>query len=125
MDQRFVAVQTGERPPDFLQSLNLTAVEQLRQLLRRGSYIVLFWSVKAQESRHVSAELDMGLKEFPHQIIVATTDETPFPSFLLSHLKPENIVSLKKDGDLSQFNRIDDLIVRLYWLVAARPLCGP
>jgi hypothetical protein len=113
MDRRYIAVETSVRPPESL-NWDEHPIARFHRLMSEGGYTILFWSAEAQASKLVSAELDMAMKEFPAQVLIAKIDETSLPEALASL----HTVSLMQEGTLSQYNRIDDLIVRLYWLVS-------
>jgi hypothetical protein len=110
MEQRFFHVETDVRLP----STRINPDE----LLKQGGYFVLFWSSQAADSWHIRAELSMVL-EFPGQIVVVRIDETPFPKLLQNKLRDATVVDLTTNFRQSRLHTIDDLIVRLYWLVAS------
>lgn len=116
MKQRFIQVGSDVEPKsqDFLEYLT----ESVRRRLEKGGYILLFWSAQAAKNPHVSAELDMALREYPNQVLVATIDGTPIPESLLHLASGTNVVDLATDYRQSRLHTIDDLIVRLYWLVS-------
>lgn len=86
--------------------------------IERKGYVVVFWSEHAEASGWVSAELETalsGAEKPPERILFALLDRTPLPEFWNRFHEPG--VQLFGDGLLSSMNRIDDLVVRLYWQI--------
>jgi hypothetical protein len=117
MKRRFIQHGADWEPPQSLEFVE-NMVEYVRQLLEKRGYVVLFWSAQAAESQLVSAELDMALRAYPNQIVVAKIDDTPMPQSLVHLSSRTNVVDLETDYRQSRLHTIDDLIVRLYWLIS-------
>jgi hypothetical protein len=79
--------------------------------IQRGGYAILFLSQIAIESRWVQREVEnAGLD----RVLIAIMDGSDEPS----DIPAERIVRLVEEpnGPINM-NRLDDLIVRLYWLI--------
>ncbi len=81
--------------------------------IERGGYVVVFWGRRASESRWVEAETLSGLRN--GRVVVAGLDNMPMPDFM-QDFGAAYYVQLVNENGLNH-NRIDDLIVRLYWLI--------
>jgi hypothetical protein len=77
--------------------------------IKRGGYVTTFWGTN--ESEWVMRETLRGLEE--HRVIVAGLGSQP-PLFIQKY--HDMFVQLMENGQINN-NRIDDLIVRLYWLI--------
>lgn len=104
--------------------------QTLYRALNTGGYVVVFWSKNAAESKLVRRELERGFQYFPSEdpdydrIIFALLDQTPLPDWyearLANHPQSSHAVypvQLYGDAQFSLLNRIDNLIVQLYWLI--------
>ncbi len=107
--------------------------EAIVEKLNRGGYMVVFWSKNSSKSKRVNEEIQFGL-EFGRyftsdetnlnfsRLLYALLDDTELPIEVQNLMKNEanfmiKPVQLYGDDELSAINRIDDLIVRLYWLI--------
>jgi hypothetical protein len=105
----------------WLEQQRLTAgtnwVEELQGgisgVISRGGYVVSFLTYEAIMSEFVKAETLQGLEQ--RHLLVAFVDQGPIPVWLASYVL--ELVQLYGDNERSAQNRIDDLIVRLYWLI--------
>lgn len=82
--------------------------------LERGGYVVLFWSVAASKSEWVRFETERAYAKYPNRIIPALMDRVELPPML------ENVEAVQLYQDNSNDvdkRRLDDLIVRVYWLI--------
>lgn len=77
--------------------------------IERGGYVVIFWGTN--ESEWVMRETLTGLEK--HRVIVAGLGSQA-PDFIQKY--KDMFVPLIENGQINN-NRIDDLIVRLYWLI--------
>ncbi|MBZ0277122.1 MAG: TIR domain-containing protein [Anaerolineae bacterium] len=107
--------------------------QNIIEKISRGGYVVAFLSKQACESNFVRDEvelaLDFGRFFAPDQnnpnfrrVLLALLDATPLPGWLADRMRtdPDSVVKpvqLYGDKTLSSTNRVDDLIVRLYWLI--------
>jgi len=82
--------------------------------IQRGGYMLLFWSREAANSEWIAREIEMGLKY--NRVVIAALDDTPLPDAVLAESVSPICVHLLDEQGLNS-NRIDDLIVRLYWLM--------
>jgi hypothetical protein len=98
-----------------------------------GGYLVVFWSKNAAASRRVSIEVEFGFDQSQYygldkptpdfeRVLFVLLDNTPLPDKLRQIIQtaPESVVrpvQLYRDGDRSEMHRVDDMIVRLYWLI--------
>lgn len=88
-------------------------MDGIDRALAAGGYVVALWSAAGQASRWTEAERERSDVMQPHRVLFALLDETPPP--LVSW--QGGLVQLYGDAERSQAQRIDDLIVRLYWLI--------
>jgi hypothetical protein len=123
-ERYFNLVEDVENPPDLRDQLR----GAIHGRLALGGYMTLFWSRKASESRWVEHELSEVLKTYADRIMLALLDETPLPVALTEGhnasytdermeraLVPVHLY--QDDGRGLNWQRVDDLIVRLYWLI--------
>jgi hypothetical protein len=85
--------------------------------LERGGYVVVFWSSTARNSHFVEREIESAVKGMGganDRVLFALLDETPLPEFWQGQ---EAGVQLFGDRDRTENQRLDDLVVRLYWLI--------
>jgi hypothetical protein len=90
----------------------------LANRLDRGGYAVVFWSRAASKSEFVSNEIERaakGMADFNDRVLFALLEPCPLPDFWLKFNEPW--VQLYGDADRSATQRLDDLVVRLYWLI--------
>jgi len=86
--------------------------------LNRGGYVIAFWSDNTSRSKWIEKELATAaadLDQLNDRVLFALLDPSPLPEFWLRFHEP--YVQLYGDSDRSETHRIDDLIVRLYWLI--------
>ncbi len=91
--------------------------DALADRLRRG-YAVVFWSSAAASSLWVRAELEAAaasVPKFNDRVLFAQLDETPLPAFWRQFHEPA--LQFYEDSERSFNQRVDDLVVRLYWLI--------
>ena len=98
------------RPGDEFQNEIFHGIERA---LAAGGYVVAFWSNRAHSSRWVELEHQQSEIMQPQRVLYAVLDETPLPLPTWQG----GVVQLYGDAERSQMHRIDDLIVRLYWLI--------
>ena len=104
----------------------------ITEKMNRGGYLVIFWSQSAARSENIAYTLEFGLEygqsltlhpENPNQdrVLLAALDDTPLPDWLRARVSDEAVntrpVQLWSDAELSQANRIDNLVMRLYYLI--------
>jgi hypothetical protein len=86
--------------------------------LKRGGYVVAFWSRSASNSLTVSWDLQraaMETSDFNDRVLFALLEDVPLPDFWLRFHEPA--VQIYGDAERSMTQRLDDLMVRLYWLI--------
>ena len=86
--------------------------------LRRGGYVVVFWSRNASRSEYVNKEIERaakGISGFNDRVLFGLLEDCPLPNFWLKFNEPA--VQLYGDSTRSATQRLDDLVVRLYWLI--------
>lgn len=113
------------------------AAKQVRsniiERMNRGGYIIVFWTKSAAVSKHVNYEVQFGMEYSQYytegvpindfgRVLFALLDETPLPDWWYQKQKasPNSIVQpiqLYGDRERSFTQRLDDLIVCLYWLI--------
>lgn len=106
-----VFIETLDLQPggNFQEILSSAMVERLA----RGGYAVIFWSARAARSNWVREEVEWSLSKYPSQILVALLEDVEPPGLLAQrHF-------LRLHGEIGglDYNRVDDLIVWLYWLI--------
>lgn len=94
--------------------------ESLESRLKRGGYAVFFWSQSASESTEVREELERASEHvhefnFNDRVLFALLEDCPLPMSWRIFVDPA--VQLYGDDQRSATNRLDDLVVRLYWLI--------
>lgn len=85
--------------------------------LKRG-YVVAFWSQLASESQFIRPELERVAAEtsdFNDRVLFGLLEDVPLPEFWLRFHEPA--VQLYGNTERSTIQRLDDLMVRLYWLI--------
>jgi len=90
----------------------------LSNCLQRGGYVVVFWSRNASRSEYVNKEFERaatGLSGFNDSVLFGLLEDCPLPNFWLKFNEPS--VQLYGDSTRSATQRLDDLVVRLYWLI--------
>ncbi len=86
--------------------------------LHRGGYVVVFWSQAARSSQWVQAEVQRaaeGIADLNDRVLFALLEDVAVPEFWLRFQEPA--VQLYGDKERAANNRLDDLVVRLYWLI--------
>jgi hypothetical protein len=89
----------------------------LEDRLKRG-YVVAFWSRPASASQFIREELQRAATEtsdFNDRVLFALLEDVPLPDFWLRFHEPA--VQLYGNAERSTTQRLDDLMVRLYWLI--------
>ena len=89
----------------------------LEDRLNRG-YVVVFWSRSASESQFIRSELQQAateISDFNDRVLFALLEDVPLPDFWLRFHEPA--VQLYSKAERSTTQRLDDLVVRLYWLI--------
>lgn len=132
--KRFFDVTSfGILPPSRTTSTDKQIRSTIIEKINRGGYLVACLSKHASESSFVQEEIKLaweyGQYHSPEldnpnygRVLFAQLDNTPLPDWLkdIIQTKPDSVVKpvqLFSDKELSATNRIDDLIVRLYWLI--------
>jgi TIR domain len=90
----------------------------LADRLNRGGYVTVFWSDNARRSAEIEKELATaasGIEQINDRVLFALLEPCPLPEFWLRFREPS--VQLYGDSERSANHRIDDLMVRLYWLI--------
>lgn len=95
-------IKPGEMWPNKLE-------QGISGTIKRGGYVTTFWGTN--ESEWVMRETLTGLEK--HRVIVAGLGSQA-PDFVQKY--HDMFVQLMENGQINN-NRIDDLIVRLYWLI--------
>ena len=84
----------------------------------RGGYLLVFWSKLGANSgvikREIMQALEHANKGAP-RVLFALLDSHPLPEYLQNY--QEAPVQLFGDTERPESHRLDDLIVRLYWLI--------
>ncbi|MBX3061886.1 MAG: toll/interleukin-1 receptor domain-containing protein [Anaerolineae bacterium] len=116
-----------ERNIKIYDSQNLTLGESfqnainfgIRSTIEAGGYALVFWSASAASSKFVLSEMDWASQYHNEsRLLFALVDETPLDNQLF--LKTQTEFALPRVVKLYQeprLHRIDDIVVRLYWLI--------
>jgi hypothetical protein len=98
---------------------------EIRVRIEAGGYLVVLWSQEVLVPSRVSGlprPSDMMEEEIRvaqiygrNRVLVALLDDTPPP--VAKYLSSSDIVQVYGDEERPMTHRIDDLIVRLYWLI--------
>jgi hypothetical protein len=89
----------------------------LERYLERG-YAVVFWSKATANSQSIMDELRRAAQKvgnFNDRVLFARLDDAPLPAFWMRFNEPS--VPIWGDHERSATQRMDDLVVRLYWLI--------
>jgi hypothetical protein len=117
-DERFMDLWTPEQDMPAGVNWKDTMSAALDQRLAEGGYAVVFWSQSAANSRGIEMDLRAvrdRIVNINDKLLFALLDDTPLPRWVWQFQEPA--VQLYSDDRRSETNRIDDLIVRLYWLI--------
>jgi hypothetical protein len=90
----------------------------LADRLNRGGYVILFWSREAGRFEYIEKQLATvasGMQGFNDRVLFALLEPCNLPQFWMEFQEP--YVQLYGDSERSEIHRIDDLVVRLYWLI--------
>lgn len=93
----------------------------LKGAIYRGGYQIVFWSKDAARSEVIKTEIEEALEAVPNiknsRTLFALLEKEPLPEEL--HSQGYNVlpVQLYGDDERPESHRLDDLIVRLYWLM--------
>jgi len=103
----------------------LAAGEDIRVSIRSATqryvergYLVVFWSKDSAGSQWVQQEYRFAAEQignFNDRVLFALVDDAPLPDFWMKFQEPG--VQIYGDDVRSATQRLDDLIVRLYWLI--------
>jgi hypothetical protein len=116
--ERFFSDWTDDKTLD---SAGITFEAMLEKTVQRriaeGSYMVMFWSANLAAARWLEDELKLIQRLDADRLLLVLLDATPPPN--LGRDDPGRLleVQLYGDAERSFINRIDDLIVHLYWLI--------
>lgn len=80
--------------------------------------MIVFWSQYASGSEWVRSEVQRaaeGMSDFNDRVLFARLDDAPLPEIWLRFQEPA--VQLYGDAERPAAQRLDDLVVRLYWLI--------
>jgi hypothetical protein len=91
--------------------------EHMMSVKAIGGYVLIYWSKDVEHSPVIPAELDLAMREYPDRVLLVQLDDTPLPIWITDQISKENTINIMEDNKSSQLHKIDDLIVRLYWLI--------
>src|SRR5262249_39783191 len=94
--------------------------EGLADRLTRGGYVIAFWSHGASRSQYLERQIASAAaaaagERINDRVLFARLDPSPLPDFWLRYQEP--FVQIYGDAERPKTHRIDDLVVRLYWLI--------
>lgn len=81
--------------------------------LEAGGYVVVFWSEASSHSVYVQMEWELAFSKYPRQVLPVLLDRTR----LSLPLATIQALQLYGDQQRSAVNRLDDLVVCLYWWI--------
>jgi hypothetical protein len=87
--------------------------------LNNGGYSVFFVSERALESRGTRIELNSAIRRWPNRILAALLDniDVAFLPEELRKVSPVRLFRQSPGSTSADWNRVDDLIVRIYYLI--------
>ena len=100
--------------------------------LSRGGYLLSFWTLATSQSDFAQMEIQFAyeygqtLTYDPSnadndRVLIARLDDTPLPESIRAKFHQQGAmtepIQLFEDEQLSWTNRVDNLVVRLYWLI--------
>lgn len=102
-------------------AVNDELIDKYYGVISNGGYGVFFWSKKAEESEWFSGDAQIvavDRRPVMDRLVIALLDSTN-PAILSQQLgwRFTDFVQLYGDAQRSEMQRLDDLIVRLYWLI--------
>jgi hypothetical protein len=100
---------------DYEVHYNKKIGSEIRDRIEHGGYMVVMWSKHSAQSWGVKQEIDTILSLSPDRVLFALLDQTKLPPLISENNYPT--IQLYGDAHLSLINRLDDLIVCLYWLI--------
>jgi hypothetical protein len=89
----------------------------IQNYVSRG-YLVVFWSNESARSQWVEHEYRSAAEQignFNDRVLFALLDQAPLPNFWMKFHEPG--LQIYGDDLRSATQRLDDLVVRLYWLI--------
>jgi len=102
----------------FKQEFMQAHIQALVRTLSMGGYVVVFWSKAASRSSSVIEELEIlehATTDTNDHVLFALLENHPLPKFWSQY--NDATIQLYGDSKLSATHRLDDLVVRLYWLI--------
>jgi hypothetical protein len=95
---------------------------EFRRLVEEGGYAVIFLSQHAMISNWVNREMEaavrIGLEQASTRVVPVYLDEYGRDEYIRTFRRPDpDAIQLYGDTARPERHRIDDLIVRLYWLI--------
>jgi len=84
--------------------------------LERGGYLALFWLYESSNSIYVKEEMQFVFSQFSDRIMPALLDPIDLPP-QIDNVNVKPVELYRQDGAGIDKRRLDDLIVRLYWLI--------
>jgi hypothetical protein len=92
--------------------------EGLADRLNRGGYMMVFWSHSASRAEWIEDELKTAASQIDRlndRVLFALLEPCSLPTFWMRFNEPS--VQLFGDRARPETHRVDDLMVRLYWLI--------
>ena len=113
--------QTAGDVKDFfdtaINSFENMVTKAMQSVKAVGAYVIVYWSGEVESSNWMRFEFDLAMREYPDRVLVVQLYDTPLPKWIVDRIKIDNIVKLMENQDFSRRQKIDDLIVRIYWLI--------
>lgn len=82
--------------------------------LERGGYVIIFHSKGLTDSEFIDIEIEAAKNKYSDRILIVSIDDTSLPATLCYN---QPIYLYDSEIGKINYNRVDDLIVRLYWLI--------
>jgi hypothetical protein len=99
------------------ESLDELVENEMQKVKTLGGYVIIYWSRKVLKTKTIPIEFDLAMREYPNRVLIVQLDEMPLPDWIIDRIKPDQIINIMGDNKLSHTQKIDDLVVRLYWLI--------
>lgn len=102
------------RSPDTVEERNERTLKAIERCIGLGGYVLVFWSKSALTSHVVASDIGLAARQYPDRIFFALLDGTELPTDWRVFIDPVRLYGQRGHIDV---HALDDVIVRLYWLI--------